>query len=380
LKSMILILLMLLLFFSPALAEETMTLFAVNVGKADALLLNYSGALYLIDTGTAQSWGQLSRALITLGVDHLDGVILTHTDKDHAGGMTALAASGIDIDAWYASGFFTGVKESKHPAVLAAQMRGQEVVWLQAGDELPFGDGRLQVLAPLEASREENDNSLVLLAEAECGRMLLMGDALETAELRLMETYRLPKVDVLKVGHHGGSDASSDLLIAAVQPRCAVISTSTAERASTPADSVLRLLLRVGAEIAVTQQAPAGVLVTLTGGKAEMQLTSWPEAPAMIRGLQLSDLDKKNETLLLHNTGSQTIDLTGCYLYSTQGDEIFVLPADTLIEPGQTLTIATLTTDGKGDILWPEKKVWSNDKPDAAVLCDSFGRMLATCN
>ena len=117
---------------------------------------------------------------------------------------------------------------------------------------------------------------------------------------------------------------------------------------------------------------------TLTDGKAEMQLSSWPDVPAMAQGLQLSDLDKENETLLLTNTGSQTIDLTGCYLSSTQGNEIFVLPAGTLIAPGQALTISTLTTDGKGDILWPEKKVWSNDKPDAAVLCDVFGRLLAT--
>ena len=376
-KQLFFLLMTLLMLLSPALAEETMTLFAVNVGKADALLLHYADALYLIDAGTAQSWGQLSRALETLGVSHLDGVILTHTDKDHAGGLMALATSPVEIDAWYAPCYYEG-KESKHPAVLAAEVRRQEVTWLAAGDTLPFGDGSLQVLAPLEASQEENDNSLVLLAESPAGNMLLMGDALETAELRLMETYRLPKVNVLKVGHHGGSDATSDLLIAAVQPQCAVISTSTAERASTPADSVLRLLLRVGAEIAVTQQAQAGILVTLTDGKAEMQLSSWPDAPAMVQGLQLSDLDKENETLLLTNTGSQTIDLTGCYLSSTQGNEIFVLPAGTLIAPGQALTIITLTTDDKGDILWPEKKVWSNDKPDAAVLCDVFGRLLAT--
>ena len=65
-------------------ADTPLTLFAVNVGKGDALLLNCGADTYLIDAGLQDHWGDLSRALTTLQVERLTGVILTHTDKDHA--------------------------------------------------------------------------------------------------------------------------------------------------------------------------------------------------------------------------------------------------------------------------------------------------------
>ena len=362
----------------PACAGAEATLFSVNVGKADAHLLHYGDALYLIDAGTAASYGQLSCALQTLGVTHLDGVIVTHTDKDHVGGLMALATSAIEIDAWYASAFFTGVKEKKHPAVLAAALQGKKVTWLQNGDSLPLGGGTLQVLAPIEASDEENDNSLVLLADTPDGRMLFMGDAELMAESRLLTAHRLPRCEVLKVGHHGADDATSDLLLSMVRPSVAVISTSTAERAETPGMRTLRSLLQAGAEIAVTQDAPGGVLVTLAGGKATAMMASWPEFPAQIMGLRFSGKDNQEETLRLHNDSAADIDLTGCFIRSAEGNEAFSIPSGTVIAAGASLLITTETSDVQGDILWPEEKVWDNQAADAAVLCDVYGRILAT--
>lgn len=362
----------------PACAGAQATLFSVNVGKADAHLLHYGDALYLIDAGAAASYGQLSCALQTLGVTHLDGVIVTHTDKDHVGGLMALATSTVEIDAWYASAFFTGVKEKKHPAVLAAALRGQSVTWLQSGDVLPLGEGMLKVLAPIEASDEENDNSLVLLADTPDGRMLLMGDAELPAESSLLTAHRLPRCEVLKVGHHGADDATSDLLLATVQPQVAVISTSTEERAETPGMGTLRDLLKVGAEIAVTQDASGGVLVTLKEGKAAARMAAWPAFPAQLTGLRFSDKDNEEETLRLHNDSAADIDLTGCFIRSAEGNEAFTIPAGTVIGAGASLLITTESSDVQGDILWPEAKVWDNQAADAAVLCDVYGRILAT--
>ena len=104
--------------------EAEMSLLAINVRKADCLLLRYADKAYLIDTGSVESWGAVSAALKANGITALDGVILTHTDKDHAGGIYALATSSIAVGTWYASAYFCGVREKNHPAVLAAAMRG----------------------------------------------------------------------------------------------------------------------------------------------------------------------------------------------------------------------------------------------------------------
>ena len=42
-------------------AETPLTLFAINVGKGDALLLNAGNDTYLIDTGLAEHWGDVSQ-------------------------------------------------------------------------------------------------------------------------------------------------------------------------------------------------------------------------------------------------------------------------------------------------------------------------------
>ena len=79
--------------------EESMelSLYAINVRKADALLLRSGKTAYLIDTGTEDSYPALRNALQAEGITSLDGVILTHTHKDHTGGLEYLLDSGIEI-------------------------------------------------------------------------------------------------------------------------------------------------------------------------------------------------------------------------------------------------------------------------------------------
>ena len=157
--------------------EESMalSLYAINVGKADALLLRSGKTAYLIDTGTEDSWPALKKALLAEGVIKLDGVILTHTHKDHVGGLEYLLDSEIEVGQIYASGYFKK-KEKKHPAVIAAKAKNRTVTFLYGGDTLPLDGGTLEVLGPVEEAEEENNNSLVLLAAGGGGTMLLAGD------------------------------------------------------------------------------------------------------------------------------------------------------------------------------------------------------------
>lgn len=360
---------------APASAADEMTLFAVNVGKADALLLHHGEAAYLIDTGSAESWGELSCALKMLGMERLTGVIVTHTDRDHVGGVPMLAGSSVQVDAWYASRYFTDMKESKHPAVLAAQSRGQEVVWLSDGDTLPFGGGTLTVLAPSARSDEENDNSVVLLAEGAGGRMLLMGDTEQGGERALLAAHPdLPSCEVLKVGHHGSGDATTKALLTAVKPKVAVISTSTAEREDTPAPNVLQRLLKAGSDVAVTQDGGAGVLVMLANGHVEMTLADWTAMPEQASGVRLIDKDAKNDTVAIANESDETVDLTDWFLRSDRGGEVYIFPQGTTLAPGASLILGTRTTVTPFDLLWQEKNVWHNDKDDTALLFDAYGR------
>ena len=49
----------------------------------------------------------------------------------------------------------------------------------------------------------ENDNSNIIYTEFNSYKFMFMGDASSTTEKEIMNTYNLPDIDVLKVGHHG---------------------------------------------------------------------------------------------------------------------------------------------------------------------------------
>ena len=252
--------------------DMALSLYAINVRKADALLLRSGNTAYLIDTGTADSFPALLKALDAEGITHLDGVILTHTDKDHAGGLEYVLGSEIEVDQVYASGYYNK-KEKKHPAVKALKGTGKDPVWLLSGDSLPLDGGTLEVLGPLEHDEEkENNNSVVLLATGGGGTMLLTGDMEFPEEQSLLDAGLIPQVDVLKVGNHGEGDATGEDLIAAVRPKAAVISTNTEDEPDTPDPRVMSLLKKYGVTVYQTQETEHGVLITLKDGKIETEM------------------------------------------------------------------------------------------------------------
>lgn len=247
--------------------ESALSLYAINVGKADSLLLRSGSTAYLIDTGTEDSYPALEKALQAEGITHLDGVILTHTHKDHTGGLEYLLDSDIEIDQVYASGYYNK-KEKKHPAVVALKGTGRDVVYLLSGDSLPLDGGTLEVLGPLEADPEkENNNSLVLLATGGGGTMLLAGDMEFPEEQSLMQAGLISHADVLKVGNHGNPDATGNDFLEAVSPKAAVFSTDTNEEPDTPAIRIVTWMKQHGVEIYQTQETESGVLITLQNGE-----------------------------------------------------------------------------------------------------------------
>lgn len=255
-------------------AQAQVELFAVNVGKGDALVVRAGDYTCLIDTGKENAQEQLEVALKALGVEALDAVFITHTDKDHVGGLKWLRESDIEIRAIYASRYYPNTTEKKHPAVKAAKKLDLTVNWLGAGDSVPLGDSGavFRVLAPaMEIPDDEDDNSLVMMLESPDGRILLTGDMEHVEEAALLSSGADLRCDVLKVANHGDSDATSAALIAACAPSAALISTDSEEKPGTPDAGIVRNLQGIGCAVCVTQDASLGIRVTLDGGRVAVE-------------------------------------------------------------------------------------------------------------
>ena len=249
--------------------EPEMSLLAINVRKADALLLRCGSSAYLIDTGIKKNAEALLDTLRKEGVTSLTGVILTHTHADHTGGLKALLKSEITVENIYTSKYYVLKKEDgKHPVEKAARKTDYEIHYLAAGDTLPLDGGKLTVIGPLELNEDaENNNSLVILAEGGGGSILLTGDMEFPEEDSLLKAGLIPRADVLKIGNHGEGDATSIAFVTAVQPSLAVISTNTEDEPDTPDPRIIRMLDNMNIPVLVTQDAGQGVLITLRNGE-----------------------------------------------------------------------------------------------------------------
>ena len=258
-------------------AEEPVQALFINVGKADAALFLLGDQRFLVDTGTKGSYDQLERVLTAYGVTQLSGVVITHTDKDHVGGLKKLLKSDIAVDRVYAGTLHSEKSLEDHPVYEAAEKYDAPLTWLSAGETVALADGcAFHVLGPLsQDDEEENNNSLVLRLTTPQGDMLLTGDMELQEESELIEAGLISQAAVLKVAHHGNEDATSWQFVLLARPQWAVISTSSVEKPETPSSKVLSRLYDVKAGVAVTQDAEVGILVTLRDGQAGAEAINW---------------------------------------------------------------------------------------------------------
>ena len=210
----------------------------LDVGQGDATLLQKDGVAVLVDTGPPE--GPILRRLAEAGVKRLDALVITHAQSDHEGAAlavlrripTRLVVNGGD-------GWPTRVQ-----AGLASAARPGRRIAAHAGQVLELGGIRVRVLWPPPPGagfRPEGDpNDRALVAHVQSGEFDLLLPA--DAESDVTATLRLPRVEALKVAHHGSADAGLPTLLDRVRPTFAVIEVGRGNTYGHPAPSTLAAL------------------------------------------------------------------------------------------------------------------------------------------
>lgn len=343
----------------------------VNVGRADAALIQIGTANYLIDTGEDVSIWRLLSALQCMDVERLDGVFLTHTHGDHIGGFQVLARE-YSIDRVYRAEISMDKQNGKNKIDQRAEKAGIPVTTLKAGDTVELGNGlAFEVIGPLIYNAEDdNDNSLVLRLAMAGKTFLFTGDMQFPEEQSLLNAGADLKADVLKVGNHGNPDATSDAFGRAVSPDFAVITTDRLVDKNSANARVIAAL--PNARVYVTDETDVGLLMTVSAD-GELRI-SQPAREETGLELCIKAVDRQDQIVTIQNNGADA-DISGCMLFSMRGGELFRFPEGTRLRSGESVSVSG---EGKcGDFEWNgEKKPWSTKKDDPALLLDRYGNVL----
>jgi len=195
----------------------------IDVGYGDSILIEFpDGKNMVIDAGSKQNSQKVIDYLSNKGIKKIDIVMISHPDRDHLGGISAVA-QGFDIDTIITNediskseGFASIYEILKNKKIKFAVARRQDTI-----DR--FKGVKIEILHPDKLRRSSNDSSIVIKLNYKNVSFLFTGDIGSEIcqELIAIYGYRL-KSDILKAPRHGKT--KSEEFINIVWPSFAIVS------------------------------------------------------------------------------------------------------------------------------------------------------------
>ena len=201
----------------------------LDVGKADAIVLQSESSTVVIDCGEKGDGKKISSILEESGTTVIDYLIITHFDKDHVGGAPKVLKT-FDVKNVLTPDYTGNVSEYDK---FAETLDGRGITPMKLKEDISFtlDDVDYTVYAPKkdfygDGDSAENNFSLVTKAVHHNNTLLFTGDAMEE---RLDEIMDIGKCTLLKVPYHGRKLDNLGDFLKAVEPKCAVVCTDSNE-------------------------------------------------------------------------------------------------------------------------------------------------------
>lgn len=224
----------------------------LDVGKGDATFIRTpGGTTILVDGGDRKGMIDMGERVVapflwSNHVSRLDGVVATHADLDHTGGLNYVLEH-FPVGTLYLGPFPSDTTAEQELLDLCAT-RGVEVRRVARGDTIPARRASLEVLHPPKGwteSDSDNNRSVTIRASWPGVSVLLTGDIEAAAETALAGTDC--RADIVKAPHHGSRTSSTAGFVEAVNPLACVVSTGGPFREGSPDPKVLERYRSLGA-------------------------------------------------------------------------------------------------------------------------------------
>ncbi len=251
----------------------------LDVGQGDATVIETAnGQTVLVDGGghvrydNHEAWRRRKHPfrvgedvivpyLKSQGIQKIDWLILTHGDQDHINGL---------LDVIRRFPVQKVVRNARLPAneeerQLMTELHRQKVpVYVSpVGRTLEIERGTGFAFLHPDPVRHggkgeaTNEDSVVCLFSVHGINVLFPGDIGTETEKRLLQRWRWPAVDILKVAHHGSGSSTHETWLDVLKPKHAVISAGRYNTYGHPAPEVISRLEKRGISIWRTDQQGA---------------------------------------------------------------------------------------------------------------------------
>ena len=229
--------------------QNDLDIVMLDVGQGQSVILSSGDTWMLVDCGSGNSWydaGEIaSHQLQTMGCRRLDGLLLTHYDRDHISGVAGLLAR-MDVETL----FLPILPEDDEVCAVIMEMavsRGVDVRLITEKERVRLGKAEVNIFPPAD-DVSSNEQGLAVLVSFDEQDFLLTGDMDAAGERQFMRAYDLPDIEILVAGHHGSKYSASADLLEKLKPETVCISVGNNSYGH-PADATMRRLAEQGCAV-----------------------------------------------------------------------------------------------------------------------------------
>lgn len=241
---------------------STFSIHFIDVGQADAALIECDEHYMLIDGGNKADSNVIYSVLKKAAVPKLDIVVGTHAHEDHIGGLPgAFNYTSADITLSPVTSYDSNAFDD---FAKYASQKGGGITVPSVGDTYSLGSSSVTILG-VNGGSDTNDTSIVLRIDYGETSFLFTGDAEYDAEKRILNSGANLSATVLKVGHHGSDTSTNYTFLREIMPQYAVISVGEDNSYGHPTEATLSRLR--DAEVKVFRTDLQGDIFCTSDGK-----------------------------------------------------------------------------------------------------------------